>query len=74
MIKTSELRQIKDILKAFIMRSVLGHFTKCTNAVMYTKNVGGGGGELLPKLLQKLLKSLRSQCAERNQRGEATVP
>lgn len=44
MIKTSELRQIKDILKAFIMRSVLGHFTKCTNAVMYTKNVGGGGG------------------------------
>ena len=43
MIKTSELRQIKDILKAFIMRSVLGHFTKCTNAVMYTKNVGGGG-------------------------------
>ena len=47
------------------MSSVLGNFTKCTNAVMYTKNVGGG--ELLPKLLQKLQKSLRSHCAERSQ-------
>ena len=72
MIKTSELRQIKDILKALIMSSVLGNLTKCTSAVLYTKNVGwgrggGGAGKLLPKLLQKLQKSLRSQCAERSQ-------
>ena len=39
MIKTSELWQIKDILKALIMSSVLGNFTKCTSAVLYTKNV-----------------------------------
>ena len=61
---------MKDILKALIMSSVLGNLTKCTSAVLYTKNVGwgrGGAGKLLPKLLQKLQKSLRSQCAERSQ-------
>ena len=74
MIKTSELRQIKDILKALIMSSVLGNFTKCTSAVLYTKNVCVCvGGQLLPKLLQKQQK--RSQCAERSQawRGHCSV-
>ena len=64
MIKTSELRQIKDILKALIMSSVLGNFTKCTSAVLYTKNVcvceggggAGGGGATTPKTTAKAAK------------------
>ena len=62
MIKTSELRQIKDILKALIMSSVLGNFTKCTSAVLYTKNVcvceggGGRGGATTPKTTAKAAK------------------
>ena len=61
MIKTTELWQIKDILKALIMSSALGNLTKCTSAVLYTKNVGwgrggGGSGETTPKTTAKAAK------------------
>ena len=58
MIKTSELWQMKDILKALIMSSVLGNLTKCTSAVLYTKNVGwgAGSGETTPKTTAKAAK------------------
>ena len=60
MIKTTELRQIKDILKALIMSSALENLTKCTSAVLYTKNVGwgrgGGSGETTPKTTAKAAK------------------
>ena len=59
MIKTSELWQMKDILKALIMSSVLGNLTKCTSAVLYTKNVRwgrGGSGETTPKTTAKAAK------------------
>ena len=44
MIKTTELRQIKDILKALIMSSALENFKKNAQALSYTKNVEGGAG------------------------------
>ena len=73
MIKTSELRQIKDILKALIMSSVLGNFTKCTSAVQYTKNVcvcvGGNYSQNYCKSSKRDHSVLREV-----RRGEATVP
>lgn len=49
---------MKDILKALIMSSVLGNLTKCTSAVLYTKNVGwgAGSGETTPKTTAKAAK------------------
>ena len=73
MIKTSELWQRKDILKALIMSSVLGNFTKCPSAVLYTKNVCVCGGGNYSQNYCKSSKRDHSVLRE-VRRGEATVP
>ena len=47
MIKTTELRQIKDILKALIMSSALENFEKMHKHCPIPKMVGGGRGQAL---------------------------
>ena len=78
MIKTTELRQIKDILKALIMSSALGNLTKCTSAVLYTKNVewgrGGERGNYSQNYCKSCKRALDHSVLREVRRGEATVP
>jgi len=78
MIKTSELRQTKDIPKALIMSSVLGNFKKCTSAVLYTKNVGeggeGSGGNYSQNYCKSCKRALDHSVLRDVRRGEVTVP
>ena len=79
MIKTTELWQIKDILKALIMSSALENLTKCTSAVLYTKNVGwgrGGGerGNYSQNYCKSCKRALDHSVLREVRRGEATVP
>ena len=61
MIKTTELRQIKDILKALIMSSALENFKKMHKHCPIPKMQGGGEGGKLWTV------SLRSYYAKKNQ-------
>lgn len=68
---------MKDILKALIMSSVLGNLTKCTSAVLYTKNVGwgaGSGGNYSQNYCKSCKRALDHSVLREVRRGEATVP